>query len=184
METENPTRRTIRGMLRKNTTLVFTIFAGLKVFLNWLVGCALLWLSYGMSIEVGNENRTQFLAMKLVMGMSFVISILTTGVWLLSNSPARRSKTLVRRLTGTFLWTALALSIYLALVLVRRNLWTQDQGMTVYDQFLPVVGRINAEFLSEYRWLIFLIEIIPVMSLTSALLWNIGSLRKQRAVGS
>lgn len=149
-----------------------------KMFAYWIAGCVLLWVAYGMSIQVDNANRTKLLALELVMGMSLIISVLTVGAWLFYLRISKESKTLWMRNAKVFLCTAVILTAYLTIVLVRRNLWTQKQGMSVYAQFLPVVGRINAEFFSEFNWLTYLTEIIPVMSLFSAVLLNINFQKK------
>ena len=33
--------------------------------------------------------------------------------------------------------------------------------------FMPIVGHVNGQFLSEYLWLIFLIQVIPFVGLIS-----------------
>jgi hypothetical protein len=164
--------------LHKGSTLSCIASICSKLLAYWLLGCELLWVSYGMTIDVQNENRTRLVALELVMEMSLIITLLTAGAWLVYSRNSKGTRTLWMRLVKAFFSTAVVLVAYLVLVLVRRNLWTQAQGMSVYDQFLPVIGRINAEFLGEFNWLTFLTEVIPVMSLFSAALLNINSQKK------
>jgi hypothetical protein len=172
---------TSRDSLHKDSTLIRIALISSKLIAYWLLGCALQWVFYGMAMQVQNTNRTRLLALELVMGMSFVISVLTAGAWLICSRTSKETRTLWMRLAKAFSCTAVVLVAYSALVLMRRNLWTQAQGMSVYDQFLPVVGRINAEFFGEFNWLTFLTEVIPVMSLSSAVLLNINSRMKLSA---
>ena len=53
------------------------------------------------------------------------------------------------------------LSIYTVAVLVRREIWTQNQGVNDSAMFLPLVGPVSAVFFSESRWLTFLIFVVP-----------------------
>jgi hypothetical protein len=126
-----------------------------------------------MSKQVDVGNITGSLALELVMGMALIMSGLTAAVWLYFIGRPIRTTSLWRRIAVMFLWTSLVLIAYTLLVLTRRNFWTQSQGLSVYDQFLPVVGRINAEFLSEFDWIAYLFEVIPAMSLLSAVLFSI-----------
>ena len=141
-----------------------------KLVVYWLAGCALLWLAYGISLDIKNGNATQSSALKLVMGMSLITTILTALVWLLCLKYSNLNKAPWKRALATFLWTAAILTTYLIVVLIRRNLWTKEQGLSVYDQFLPVVGKVNGFFLGEMNWLIYLLLIVPVMSILSSLL--------------
>jgi hypothetical protein len=179
-ETEKAICMASQAFLSKKPSVVDTAFACSKLLVYWITGCLLLWFFYGMSIQVANENRTKLLAVELVMGMSLVITVLTACAWLFCPRALKGSETFWLQFIKAFLVTAAVLTAYLTVVLIRRNLWTQEQGISVYVQFLPVVGRINAEFFSEFNWLTFLSEVIPTMSLFSALLLNINFQRKPR----
>jgi hypothetical protein len=63
---------------------------------------------------------------------------------------------------GCCLESAAILSVYTGALLVRREIWTQSQGVNDSAMFLPLVGPVNAVFFSESGWLTFLIFVIPV----------------------
>lgn len=158
--------------IRRSSVLTLAVVCS-KLLGYWLVGCLPLWVSYGISIQIENGSRTESLALKMVTGMSLITTVLTAGAWLLYQRFARKPTKRWAQLAKICLWTAAMLTAYLLVVLMRRNLWTKDQGLSVYAQFLPVVGRVNAEFFSEFNWLTYLMEVIPVMSLLSAAMFHI-----------
>lgn len=63
--------------------------------------------------------------------------------------------------------TCAILTLYVVVVLIRRNLWDASQGINDYAIFLPIVGHVNGMFLSEYWWLTFLTQVIPIVGLIS-----------------
>jgi hypothetical protein len=148
----------------------------LKLPLCWIVGCFLLWLTYSFGFEIEQGVITKIAAQNFVMKMSLIMTILvaTSWLWYLRRKKAETLWTQVRIVGFS---TAATLSLYLLLVLLRRNLWSAEQGLTVYAQFLPLVGRVNAEFLSGYKWITFLAEVIPLMSLVSASVFMLGKWR-------
>jgi len=92
--------------------------------------------------------------------------------WVWAIRATRQGKLL--RVWWSAAWrTLLILSLYLLAVLLRR--YTQAQGQSVSDDsmFLPFVGHINAVFFAEFRWLSFLIQVIPSMALLSGVLFCI-----------
>jgi hypothetical protein len=141
-----------------------------KLLACWTVGCFLLWTTYGMALEIDQGTIAKTAAQHFVMKMSLIISILIGVSWLWC-SQKQKPGTRWMRVLRTGLSTAVFLSLYILIVLVRRNLWSANQGLSDYAQFLPVVGRVNAEFLSGFNWMIFLVEVIPPMSLLSALIF-------------
>jgi len=153
-------------------TRLRVVAVSLRLTVYWVLGCVLLWLSYGLSIQVNNGSRTKQSATISVMAMSLIISVLTLIAWFLYMRLSKPRGSGWRKGLMVFLCTGAALATYSTVVIVRRNLWTPAQGMSVYAQLLPVVGAVNAEFFSEFNWIIFLIEVIPAMSLASAILFS------------
>jgi hypothetical protein len=142
-----------------------------KLFLCWTAGCFLLWTTYGINLEVDQGTTTKIAAQEYAMKMSLIMNILIGASWVWCLLRKKKSETRWTQVRRTGLATAVSLSLYLLLVLIRRNLWSASQGLSVYAQFLPLVGRVNAEFLSEFKWIIFAVEVIPLMSLVSALIF-------------
>jgi predicted neutral ceramidase superfamily lipid hydrolase len=155
------------------TTMKYAALS-LKLLGCWIVGCFLLWITYGLNLELEQGTIAKIAAEHFVMKMSLIMSILVGASWwwcLAKNEKPRK------RWTGALraaLSTAVSLALYTLIVLIRRNLWSASQGLSVYAQFLPLVGRVNAEFLSGFKWIIFLVEVIPLMSLASALIFQMG----------
>jgi hypothetical protein len=145
-----------------------------KLLLFWIAGCAVLWITYGLNIEIEYANRTKSDALEFVMKMSLIMSVLTGGVWLWRVRVTSGTGKVWARFAKILLSTATVLFLYVLIVLIRRNLWNASQGLSVYSQFLPFVGRVNAEFLSEFKWVIFVTEVLPLMSVLSAVLLSVG----------
>src|SRR5580765_1026545 len=106
--------------------------------------------------------------------MSLIMTIMTGGVWVWRVLAGRGSGKALAQGARISLSTAVVLVLYVLAVLIRRNLWSATQGLSVYAQFLPIVGRVNAEFLSGFKWVIFVAEVIPAMSILSAVLLTLG----------
>jgi amino acid transporter len=135
----------------------------ISLAINWVASCLVLWFAYGYQISYSPRHDVLTLMWK----MGLIITILTCVVWLLAD----RKKTKRRGWKGhgwNVTWkTCAILTLYVAVVLIRRNLWDASQGVNVYAMFLPIVGRVNGQFLSEYLWLIYLIQVIPIVGLIS-----------------
>jgi hypothetical protein len=102
----------------------------------------------------------------LLAKMALIVVILTSAIWLLGD--LHKGKRQGWWLGWNVAWKTWGiLTEYMAIVLIRRQLWKPSQGMTDSAQFLPVVGYTNAQFLAEFRWLSFLIEVIPIVGLIS-----------------
>jgi hypothetical protein len=140
-----------------------------KLFVCWIVGCFLLWTTYGINLKLDQGTITKPAAQGYAMKMSLIMNILVGAAWVWCILRKEKSGTRWTQVRRAWLATAVSLSLYLLLVLIRRNLWSASQGVSVYAQFLPLVGRVNAEFLSEFKWIIFAVEVIPLMSVVSAL---------------
>jgi hypothetical protein len=135
---------------------------------NWAICCLVIWWRYHINLLIRGGSYQRNEALSLVGKMSLIVTILTAAVWLFV-----RHRTLSDsrwRLVWNVAWkTAIALVLYVFIVLVRRQLWTPSQGDD--SAFLPLVSRINGEFLSEFLWLIFLLEVVPIMAFVSGLLY-------------
>jgi hypothetical protein len=136
----------------------------------WLASCGALWWFYdiGPLIRDGYFNRSQ--ALTLVFEMGLILTILTTAAWIWSTRVAKE-KALLKSWWSAAWKTFLILFVYMFAVLLRREVWTQSQGINDYAMFLPLVGRVNATFFSELRWLSFLIQVIPCMGVLSGALF-------------
>lgn len=136
----------------------------------WCLSGAVLWWMYDIDplIRGGFYERNQ--ALVLVSKMGLIISVLTTIVWLLAKwRPAGLPRW---RLGWKVAWkTAVILTAYALIVLLRRQLWTPSQGMNDYAAFLPIVGHVNGQFLSEFGWLSFLLQVVPTVALLSGVLY-------------
>jgi hypothetical protein len=144
-----------------------------KLLLFWVAGCAVLWITYGLNVEIEYANLRKPDALVFVMKMSLIMSVLTGGVWLWRVRVTSGTTKAWARFAKILLSTAAVLFLYVLIVLIRRNLWNASQGLSVYSQFLPIVGRVNSEFLSEFKWMIFITQVLPVMSVLSAVLLSV-----------
>jgi hypothetical protein len=132
----------------------------------WLLSSTVLWLAYdiGAQIRGGYYNQSQALA--LVAKMSLIVTVLTSAIWLSTNP--RKLKVVGWRVGLGVAWkTWVLLMVYVLVVLMRRQLWSPSQGNNDGAMFLPIVGHTNAQFLSEFRWLSFLIQVIPILGFIS-----------------
>src|ERR1700693_3683783 len=146
--------------VRSNVVLLIFICA------NWAICCLVIWWRYHINllIRVGSYQRNE--ALSVVGKMSLIVTILTAAVWLFVRHRSRSG--LQWRLAWNVAWkTAIVLVLYVFIVLVRRQLWTESQGVNDSAMFLPLVGHVNAYFLSEFLWLIFLLEVVPIMAFVS-----------------
>ena len=141
------------------------VLVGLAIFLaiNWAASCLVLWFAYGY--QISDYPREDVLTSMWKMGL--IITVLTCVVWLLAD----RKKATRRGWKGrgwNVIWkTCAILTLYVAVVLIWRNTWDASQGINEYAMFMPIVGHVNGQFLSEYLWLIFLIQVIPFVGLIS-----------------
>jgi len=143
-------------------------FASLTI--HWLFACGALWWFYdiGPLIRDGVFNLGE--ATSRVIKMGLIVTILTTAAWLWMIRVEQKEKLL--RLWWSATWrTLLLLFLYFLAVMFRREMWTQSQGINEDAMFLPIVGHINGFFFSEFRWLGFLIQVIPLMGILSGILF-------------
>lgn len=163
------------------TALGATSLVGLLT-VYWALSSVALWLAYDMKTQILGGYYGQGQALALVAKMALIITILTSAIWLLADW--RKAKWQGWRLGWNAAWKTWTILIaYVTVVLVRRQLWTPSQGMNDSAQFLPVVGNTNAQFLAEFRWLSFVIQIIPIVGLISGSLYLLRA-RMLRTWGS
>jgi hypothetical protein len=148
--------------VRANTVLLIFICA------NWAICCLVIWWRYQINLLIRRGSYQRNEALSVVGKMSLIVTILTAGVWLFVRYRNRSGSQW--RLVWSVVWkTAIVLILYVFIVLVRRQFWTPSQGDD--SAFLPLVGHINGEFLSEFLWVIFLLEVVPIMAFVSGLLY-------------
>jgi len=127
-----------------------------------------LWWAYSVSMSIKGGYYQPDQARSLVAEMASIVTALTAIVWLMLTI-RRRLTSGWRRVCIAIFWTATALVGYTALVVIRRSFWTPAQSPE--SAFLPILGHVNGKFFSESRWLSFLIDIVPTMSITSGCLY-------------
>jgi hypothetical protein len=138
----------------------------------WALSVALLWWAYGFTQQVATGRYTRIQSLSLIIKMGLLVTALTCIIWILASW----------RWKAASIWklgwavaggTGLILCFYLALVVIRRQLWNAAQGINDDAMFWPLVGHLNAAFMSGYDWLIFLLWVIPCMSVVSPTLFCI-----------
>jgi hypothetical protein len=155
--------------LRASTLMKAVIFIGLQL-LYWCVAVAVLWWAYDMSPLVRGGFYNYSRALQLVMGMGLVLTIPTCVIWLLRTR--RHQASALWKDSWSVTWqTFVCMCAYLAIVLIRRQLWRPGQGINDNEMFLPLVGHLNAAFMSGAGWLSFLLQVIPLTCLVSGLLF-------------
>jgi hypothetical protein len=147
--------------------------------LCWTLSIVVLWLAYDIRTQILGGYYRQEQALALVAKMALIITILNSAVWILVEW--RGPKRSGWRLGWNVVWkTWTILVIYVAVVLIRRQLWSPGEGMNDDAMFLPVIGYTNAQFLSESGWLSFLIQVIPITGLISGGLYLLRARVLQR----
>ena len=154
----------------------------LLLVLYWALSCAVLWWAYDMGPLIRDGYYRQQQALELVGKMALILSILTSVVWFWVDwrKPKRRGW----RVGWNITWkTWVILVAYVAIVLIRRQLWEPSQGIDDRIMYGPVVGHINGSFMSEYGFLSLLIEVIPIVALLSGGLYflHVRALQKYGA---
>lgn len=153
---------------KRRLLLVFISFGLLAV--NWLLSSAALWWAYDMTPLIRGNFYTSERALDLVRQMGLIITSMVTVGWLVStigdsNTPA------IRQAWNVCWKTAVLLLLYATAIIVRRMLWGPSNGFNDNAMFFPILGRINAAFFSEVGWMIFILEVVPIMSCVSAILY-------------
>lgn len=139
----------------------------------WLICAVVLWWVYdiGQLIRAGTYSQSEALA--YVLKMALILSILTLPIWLLQKHPARLAA--LAEAWNVAWKTGVVLIVYAVIVIVRRQSWSPEQGVSDYVMFLPVVGRVNGQFFAEFNWLLFIFPVVPVTAAMSGVLYLLQS---------
>jgi hypothetical protein len=147
-------------------------FVSLFLIVNWCISAVVLWWAYAISsvIRGGAYGRND--ALRYVLEMGLIMTVLTAIAWVAAKKHQRGWKP--DSLFWDVVWkTAAVQTAYMLVVVVRRELWTPKQGMSDGSMFLPIVGNVNAEFFSEFGWISFLLQVVPIAALVSAVLYHL-----------
>lgn len=138
--------------------------------LLWVVSCLLLWWLYDLSPAVAHGSESKRTPLIRVAEMGCIIVALTvTARFISRRSNERRS---AMKAGWSLCWkAALLLFAYGLLVLVWRQSWTPSRGTNDDAMFLPVLGRVNAAFFSEVGWIIYFVELVPILTVIAGLLY-------------
>ena len=164
-----------RFALHVDFTLLWISFA----LLYWFAAGAILWWAYDISIFIGGGAYSRNDALAFVAKMALILTVLTAIIWLVASR--RKLSTWSWRIGWRVAWeTLLALLLYCGVVVLRRQLWSPEQGNNAGAQFLPIIGSTNARFFAEFLWLAFLFPVAPTVSLLSGVLYYVnGTLRNR-----
>lgn len=160
-----------RGYVGESMTRFIAVCSGfLFLGVDWCLSALILWWSYdiGAQIRGGVYSRNQ--ALSLVFKMGLITTILTGLAWLF----VRRSRKVDQwsLMVWSVIWRTALLEIgYAFLVVARRQLWKPNQGLGDSNMFLPIVGHLNAQFFAEWKWLSFLLLVVPAVGVISGILY-------------
>jgi hypothetical protein len=132
----------------------------ISLVINWAASCLELWFEYGYQISLGLYPREDVLTSMWKMGL--IITVLTCVVWLLADRKEAKRRGWKGSDWNVTWKTCAILTLYVAVVLIRRNTWDASQGINEYAMFMPIVGHVNGQFLSEFLWLNFLFRVLSV----------------------
>jgi len=140
------------------------------LIIGWLLSMGVLWWVYDITPLIQGGFYTHDRALRLVASMGVILISLTAVVWLFAAN--RNGNESPRKRAWAVCWkTALVLTGYAIIVVVRRMQWRPSQGLNDDAMFLPFIGRINAPFFSEVGWVAFILEVIPLIACISGLLY-------------
>jgi hypothetical protein len=156
--------------LRTNKTkrAVEIIGFTLGTILLWICSAFVLWWAYdfGPLCKGGAFERTT--AIRWVEEFGALIALALVGVWAIQWKRLTRSKI---RTAWAICWQSAALlSVYAALIILRRETWSLSKGANDWAMFF---GSLNARFFSEVGPLIFVLMVVPILSVLSALLFSL-----------
>jgi hypothetical protein len=139
----------------------------------WLVlfpiSVATIWYAYDMSSVVNGGAYSLSEARTLVLQMSLI----TMTVLSLSAIPSMRLPQLKRRVSlffSTAYLAAIPLFAYASWVFWWRERWTVQKGLSEFAAFGPVVGHVNAAFFAEFKFLSYVLFVLPIISIIAGLL--------------
>jgi hypothetical protein len=146
--------------------LRFLLFAAFYCYL----AKNLLWWAYDMSAFIRDGALECDSALWLCREMGLVLTILASLAWFMDVQWGRCSVWRKRAWRVTYR-TALAFCFYLVVVMTKRELWHQNQGVNDNAMFF---GHLNAQFFAEVGWISFLFVILPLMSAASGMLFLVN----------
>jgi hypothetical protein len=156
--------------MAKASSSIFFLF--LFLIVNWCVSGAVLWWVYDMRMQIGGGHYGRNEALRYVAEMGLITTVLTGLVWIQVRKGLEGSRP--GRLLWNVIWKTAAIQIaYTFIVVLRRQLWTPSQGMSDNSAFLPIVGHVNGRFFSEFLWVAFLVQVIPILALVSGVLYHL-----------
>lgn len=141
----------------------------------WCSPAAVLWWAYGFSHLVSGGIHSQDRAISLVAQMGLIVTVLAGLVWFFQAHKLQTPEHLWRRGWIVLVQTILIHLTYAAIVIGRRQMWDPSQGINDDAMFLPIVGFVNGRFFSEFKFLSFIVVVVPIMGLISAILFSLGS---------
>jgi hypothetical protein len=136
-----------------------------------MASCLLLWWQYDFSVLVADGYEPERTALIQVAEMGCIVAALAvTARFFHGRSNCQRSAV---KAGCSLSWkTALLLFGYGLLVMLWRESWTPARGISDYAMFLPVLGVVNARFFSEVGWIIYLVELLPMVSVIAAIVYG------------
>lgn len=150
-------------------TASFAIF----VVSVWLTACLILWWAYEFPaiIKAGSESQSQ--AVSLVVRMAAILTTLVAVATVL-NGRAAPQRGVVKSAWSLSWRSVVFLLSYGLLVFSWRESWTPARGVNDSAMFLPLLGPVNARFFAEVGSLIYLMEVAPLLSISSGILYALG----------
>jgi hypothetical protein len=138
--------------------------------LLWVVSCLLLWWLYDLSPAVTHGSEPKRTALIRVAEMGCIIVALAVSARLLRRA-SNEQRSAVKAGWSLSWKAALLLFGYGLLVVVWRQSWTPSRGTSDDAMFLPVLGGVNAAFFSEVGWIIYFVELVPILTVVAGLLY-------------
>jgi hypothetical protein len=152
--------------------------------IDWCLSALVLWWSYDIAAQIRGGVYSHNQALALVLKMGLITTTLTGVAWFF----AGRFRKVGQRssMVWSVIWrTALLEAGYALIVVARRQLWNPSQGLGDSNMFLPIIGHLNAQFFAEWKWLSFLLLVVPAVGVISGVLYylfaKVSMLYEQRA---
>ncbi|HXJ38532.1 MAG TPA: hypothetical protein VNH18_04590 [Bryobacteraceae bacterium] len=136
----------------------------------WCISAAVLWWAYDLSSLVRGGFYIRGEAVLLVTKMGLIVTVLAGVIWFLQGRKTQESRSW-RRGWAVFWKTVLVCLGYAGLVIMRRQLWQPSQGISDSAMFWPLVGHVNSQFFSEFKWVSFVAVVVPIIGWISAMLF-------------
>ena len=132
-----------------------------------LVLCAatipILWYAYTIGHSIEGGRYTHDYALSKTFQFSLITTVLTSVIWIWLTRISKVQTTGKLFLKGTLL-TFTILTLYMFVVVLRRQMWTSAQGVNEWAMFY---GETNGFFFSEVGPLSFFLEVVPSISIIS-----------------